>query len=154
MTMKILIPYNFTANDEKAIDFVTNRYPDHKNIQLTLFHAYQPIPEIHVKDNPIMDKMNRTTAYLRQVLSDQKKELEQVKARLAASGFRSENIECMFTALRSDVATDLVRLIQSSGFDAVVFTRNPGTIMNYFSRSISKTVSRNLATGVSVHLVN
>lgn len=154
MTVKVIIPYNFTGNDEKSLDFVLRTYQGEKDAHLTLYHAYYPVPEINVRNNPIMDKMARTTSYLRQVLNEKKNELEGVKDKLISEGFPRDNIDCLFTALKDDLATDIIRLIKKEHYDAVVLNRSPGNIINYFSRSISKRVSNSLTTGVSVHIVN
>lgn len=154
MTVKVLIPYNFTANDEKSLDFVAGKYAGSKDVFLTLFHAYHPVPELSVRNNPIMDKAERAASYLRQLMNERENELKQAKSRLVAKGFHSENIECIFTALKEDVGSDIIQLIQSGKFDEVVFNRNPGNIVNYFSRSISKRVTNFFTTGVSVHVTN
>lgn len=154
MSTKVIIPYNFTANDEKSIDFVISRYHGVKDVELTLYHAYHPVPEISPLNNPIMEKMNRTTSYLRQQLNDQKTKLEDVRYRLSAAGFRSENIKILFTALKEDFSTDLICLIQKEQYDTVVLNRNPGNIINYFTRSVSKRVSQVLNTSVGIHIVN
>lgn len=154
MTVKVIIPYNFTGNDVKSIDFVLRRYHGDTDANLTLFHAYHPVPEINARNNPIMDKMTRTTSYLRQVLNDRKNELEQVKNKLISQGFARKNVDCLFLALKEDLATDIIKLIKKNHYDAVVLNRSPGNIINYFSRSISKRISNSLTTGVSVHIVN
>ena len=155
MSNKVIIPYNFTANDDKSIEFIINRYRDVKDVFFTLFHAYHPIPDVS-ENNPLMDKMNRANDYLRQQLHDQQEQLEEVKKKLISAGFSSENIQCLFLALKEDVASDLIDLIQKDKYDAVVLNRNPGNIINFFTRSISKRVSQvlNTRTRVSIHLVN
>lgn len=152
MTVKVLIPYNFTANDEKSLDFVASKYSG-GDVHLTLFHAYQPVPHIDVKNNPIMDKAERAGSYLRQLLGEQEKELERVRQRLITMGFRGDNLECVFTALHDDLAADIIHLAQTRDVDEVVLNRNPGNIVNYFSRSISKRVT-NILTEIRVHVIN
>lgn len=154
MSNKVIIPYNFTVNDEKSIEFVVNRYQGVKDVVLTLFHAYHPVPQISSLNNPIMDKMNRTTSFLRQQLKEQEEKLEQVKKQLVDAGFRSDNINCLFTTLKDDISSDLIRLIQKEKYDTVVLNRNPGNIINFFTRSVSKRVSNILNTSVSIHIVN
>lgn len=154
MPVKVMIPYNFTENDEKALDFVIARYLDDKTVKLTLFHAHHPIREVNVVNNPIMDKMNRTTSYLRQVLSRKKEELEETRQLLVSKGFRSENIDCLFAPLKTDLATDIIRLIKTQNYNAVVLNRSPDTIINFFSKHISEKIFNNLTTGVSIHIVN
>lgn len=153
MTKKILIPYNFTSNDEKSLDFITSRYLNDQQVHLTLYHAYQPVPEISSKNDPIMNRMNQNMAYLRKILSDQEEEFQQVKASLTQKGFSSTDIECVFTPLKEELATDIINQARTRHCDAVVLNRNPSNIINYFTKSISKTVSNSLAPNITVHIV-
>ena len=137
MPVKVIIPYNFTENDKRSIDFVVNHYLGNPDVQLTLFHGYTPVPEIYSQNNPIMDKMNRAVSYLRQQLKEQEKMLEDVRQHLTTKGFHPQKIKCVFVPLVEDLATDLIRLIKNDHYDAVVFNKNPGNIINYFTRSIS-----------------
>ena len=56
---KVLVPYNFTDYDGKALDFVIQRFADDKSIEVTLFNAYVPVPEIELRNSPIMEKISR-----------------------------------------------------------------------------------------------
>ncbi len=154
MSVKVIIPYNFSANDQKSIDFVTSTYLDRKDVHLVLFHGYQPVPVINSLNNPIMDKMNQATSHLRKQLIEQEHMLEEVKQRLIENGFRPQNVDCLFVALKEDLASDLIHLIISDHYDAVVLNKNPGNIINYFTRSLSGRVSKALEPKVRVHVVN
>ena len=137
MPVEVIIPYNFTENDKKSIDFVINHYLDSLDVQLTLFHGYTPVPEINSQNNPIMDKMNRAVSHLRNQLKEQEEMLEGVKQNLIEKGFHHQNIKCKFVPLVEDIASDLTLLIKNEHYDAVVFNKTPGNIINYFTRSIS-----------------
>ena len=54
-TPKILLPYNFTNFDKKALDFVCRTFSDKKEAEITLFNAYTPVPTIKMRGSPIMD---------------------------------------------------------------------------------------------------
>jgi len=41
---KILLPYNFTQNDRKALNFVIRTFPKGTEVEITLFNAYIPAP--------------------------------------------------------------------------------------------------------------
>lgn len=152
MAVKILIPYNFTMNDEKAIEFVGHKYAGEKEAEATLFHAYSPPPAIDTKNNPIMDKMNRNLSYLRQQQTEQKNALDNASNKLMNYGFSSNNIHCIYQPIKRDIAEDIIRLWQEQNFDVVVLNRNPGNIINYFSRSISKRVTQK--NELKVHIIN
>ncbi|RLC15570.1 MAG: hypothetical protein DRH93_19590 [Deltaproteobacteria bacterium] len=154
MAVKILLPYNFTLNDEKSIDFVGNRYARRKEVEITLFHAFTPVPEIDTRDNPIMNKMIRNTSYLRGQQDEQKNALEAARQKLIEYGFAGRHIDCRYIPVRQDIADDIIWLWKTEKFDVVVLNRNPGNIINYFSRSISKRVTRHVEGGIGVHIVN
>jgi len=136
MTVKILIPYNFTANDEKSIDFVNYRYAGEKRVDITLFHAYSPVPEIDTLNNPIMEKVVSKTSYLRRQQEEQKNVLEQARQKLMNLGFNGDHIHCLFVPIKQDIADDVIMLMRTHQFNTVILNRNPGNILNYFSRSI------------------
>ena len=154
MALKILIPYNFTPNDEKSIDFVGQRYSRRKEVDITLFHAFIPVPKIDNRNDPIMDKVTRNTAYLRLQQDEQRNALEAARKKLVDYGFSAQRIKCLYMPVRKDVADDIIWLWKTEKFDAVILNRNPGNIINYFSRSISKRVTRHIEGGVGVHIVN
>jgi hypothetical protein len=154
MAVRILIPYNFTMNDEKSIDFVGTRYARRKEVEITLFHAFSPVPEIDSRNNPIMDKVIRSTSYLLSQQNEQKNAMESAKEKLMHYGFGGHHIQCLYAQMRQDIASDIIRLWKTGKFDVVVLSRNPGNIINYFSRSISKRVTRHVEGGIGVHIVN
>ncbi len=154
MPVNILIPYNFTANDETAIDFVGQRYAKRKEVEITLFHAFTPVPEIDPRNNPIMDKVIQNTSYLRVQQEGEKQAMEAAKLALVNYGFDGHHIHCLYRPKRQDIADDIIQLWKREKFDVVVLNRNPGNIINYFSRSISKRVTRHVEGGIGVHIVN
>ena len=126
MAVKILIPYHFTMNDEKSIDFVGHRYAGKKDIEITMI---------------------RNTSYLRQQQDEQKNALEAARQKLMDYGFAGQHIHCRYIPIRQDIARDIIWLWKTEKFDVVVLNRNPGNIINYFSRSISKRVTRHVEGG-------
>jgi len=154
MAIKILIPYNFTTNDKKSIDFVGQRYSKKKDVEITLFHVFTPVPEIDVRNNPIMKQVVRNTAYLLSHQAEQKNALEAAKQELMNYGFAGHRIQCLYMPMRKDIADDIIKLWKTEKFDIVVLNQNPGNIINYFTRSISKRVSQNVAGRLGIHIVN
>lgn len=142
MAVKILIPYNFTPNDTKALDFVGQRYKKSFVERITLFHAHMQIPVIDDTQSPIMKKVAYNTAYLRQQQKEQLNALEDAKEKLVSYGYDPECIQCVFTPVRQDVATDIIRLKEKDNYDVVVLNRSPGSIVNFFTRSVSNRVLR------------
>lgn len=154
MTIKILIPYNFTVNDEKSINFVINRFVEKKVVEITLFHAYSPVPEIDMRNNPVLAKLARETSYLKHQQTEKKERFDKIRQNFIAKGFEGSNIDCLFTPVKQDIADDIIKLCITRKFKIVVLARNPGNIVNYFTRSISKKVNRKLDGKAEIHVLN
>jgi len=154
MSVNILIPYNFTPNDRKAVDFVSQRYSQREGVQITLFHAYTPVPEMDIRDTPIMKKVIHNASLLQLQQDERRNVLEAAREQLMNNGIAGDQIRCIFRPVRVDIATDIIRLWKEGQFDVVVLNRNPGNIVNFFSRSISKRIVRHIEGGIGVHIVN
>lgn len=154
MAFKVLIPYNFTLNDEKALEYAGRRYRQDEGIEITLFHAYPHLPEIDVKHDPIMGKLISNVSYLRSQREEHKAALEAAKAKLEEYGFDGSQIHTLFRPVRSDVAEDIIQLWKQEKFNVIVLNRSPGSIMNYFSRSISKRIQGFGDGRIHIHVVN
>jgi len=141
---KVLVPYNFTANDEKALDFVIRKFAPEGDVAVILFNAYTPVPEVQVRNNPIMDRMSANLAYLRQKVREQEEELKGAKKRLVQNGFSEDRVDCVFKPMRKDVAREVVDLARKERCDVVVVNRNPANIKRFFTISVAERVTRDL----------
>jgi hypothetical protein len=101
-----------------------------------------------------MAKVVQNTALLRLKQEEQKNALEEAKTQLVSHGIPGENIHCLFKPVHLDIAADIIQLWKEGRFDVVVLNRNPGNIVNFFSRSISKRIVRHVEGGIGVHIVN
>jgi hypothetical protein len=149
---KVLVPYNFTNYDEKALDFVTRRFADDKGVEVTLFNGYTPVPKIELRNSLIMEKISSNLAYLQQKIYEHETGIKQAREKLIQNGFSSNRIHYIFRALNKDVAQDIVGLVLDKGFDVVVLNRNPGKITRFFTGSISNKVMKSLKK-VDVYVV-
>jgi len=123
-THNVLVPLNFMVNDDKSLVFVIQNYSHVKDVQITLFHAYAPLPEIDVCNNPIMEKMASNLAYMAPFLKEREKELHRAKEKLVMAGFSSSQIHCLFNSLKDDVAADIIQLVREKNFNTVVMNRH------------------------------
>ncbi|MBF0233800.1 MAG: universal stress protein [Desulfamplus sp.] len=153
-THNVLVPSNFMINDDKSLVFVIQNYSNVKDVQITLFHAYPPVPEIDVKNNPIMEKMVSNLSHIEPYLKELEKDLHKSKEKLVMSGFKSSQVHCIFTPLKNDIATDIIKLVREKSFDTVVMNRNPNKIARFFFKSVSKTISARLGSTVNVIVLN
>ena len=149
---KVLVPYNFTNYDDKALDFVIRRFADDKGVEVTLFNAYTPLPKIEFRSSPIMEKISSNLAYLQQKIHEQETGIKQAREKLLQNGFSSDRVHYIFKALNKDVAQDIIDFVLGNEFNVVVLNRNPGKITRFFTRSVSNKVMKSLKE-VAVYVV-
>jgi hypothetical protein len=138
--LKILLPYNFTSYDKKALEFVCRTFSDKKEAEVTLFNAYSPVPTIEMRGSPIMEQMKDTLSYLSQRVKEKEDELKTIKNHLLAKGFSEDNIKIVFETKKRDIAGDIIDLAQVGQFNVVVLNRKPGKIARFFAGSVSSKV--------------
>ncbi len=137
---KILLPYNFTSYDKKALDFVCRTFSDKKEAEVTLFNAYTQAPAIEMRGSPIMEQMKDTLSYLSQRVKEQEDALKTIKNHLLGKGFSEDNIDIVFEPKKKDVAGEIIDLAQDGQFNVVVLNRKPGKIARFFAGSVSSKV--------------
>lgn len=152
-TQKILLPYNFTRNDEKALDFVISTFTNQETVEITLFNAYTPTPVIEVRTSPVMEQMMGKLSYLSQKIKEQEDELKVVKDKLLASGFAKNKIHTIFEPKKKDIAGDIIDIALTGAFDVVVLNRKPGKITRFFTGSVFNKVV-NALKGTTVCVVS
>ncbi len=137
---KILIPYHFTREDQKTLNFVIWSYSGRQDVTVTLFHTYTPLPEVDVKANPQVQKMMGGVTYLTAELRDREKELNAAKEYLTQKGFRKNSVDYVFKKKNKANADQIVETAYDGGYDMVVLSRKPGRISQLFSRSVHNKV--------------
>lgn len=151
---RVLVPLNFMANDDKSLVFVIQKYSHDKSAEITLFHAYTSVPEIDVRNNPIMEKMSSNLSYLKQCQEAREEELKKAKDKLVKGGFEALQVNYVFRSLKSNIATDIISLVKEKKFNVVVMNRTPNKIAKFFMRSVSKKVSDGLRGSAGVYVLN
>jgi len=134
-TQKILLPYNFTSYDKKALDFVIRTFANRKDVEITLFNAYVPLPEIDMRASPIMEKVTSNLHYISQRINEQETELKAVVNKLLGRGFSETRIKTIFAPQQKDVADDIIKQAVNGQFDVVILNRNPSKIISFFTGS-------------------
>jgi Universal stress protein family len=139
---KILLPYNFTSYDKRALDFVIRTFADKKEADVYLFNAYTPAPPIEMRGSPVMEQMKDTLNYLSQRVNEQDDELKTIKRQLLGKGFKEDKIHIIFEPKKKDVAGEIIDLVQNGRFNVVVLNRKSGKIARFFTGSVfSKVVA-------------
>jgi hypothetical protein len=136
-TKKILVPYNFTNYDQKALDFVAGTFRDAKDIQITLFHAYTPLPEIETDSNAVLGRLKDTMKSLRQKLRDQESLLKEVIQTLLLKGIADNQLDYIFEPKHKDVSEEIAETATGGNYEIIVLSRKAGKMTRLFSRSVS-----------------
>jgi len=141
---KILLAYNFTQLDQKAVDFVIDAFTHLKDVEITIFNAYTPVPEIETSDTTITGKLKSSMGYLSQQIVRRETELNEVKQRLMQGGFAENRIKTEFRPRKRDIAGEIIESAVSNKFDLIVLNRKQARVTRFFSGSVSHKVMMNL----------
>ena len=133
-TFRILLPYNFSPNDQKAIRFVVDAFARQKEASVTLFHAYTPLPNIDVQANPENLKLRSGMTYLSSELKEKEDALNEVGELLVESGFDPQRVDCVFKKRVKTAAEEIVDRV--AGRNVLVLSRGAGKVTHFFTRSI------------------
>ena len=135
-TQKILLPYNFTTYDQKAVDFVIRTFTHLEEAEITIFNAYTPVPEIETQDTSVMGKLKGNLSYLSQKIMQQESELQTLKQKLVQGGFPASHIQTIFRPRKKDIATEIVDLATTGNFNIIVVNHRPGRASRFFTGSV------------------
>lgn len=137
---KILLPYNFTRRDQKAIDFVTSAFAHIEGVEITIFHAYTPVPDIETDASLITGKLKGSLSYLSQQIMQKENDLKSVSEKLAQNGFTADRIQTVFRPRKKDIAGEIINLTRDTQFDVIVLNRKATRVTRFFSGSVSNKV--------------
>ena len=141
---KILLPYNFTRLDQKALEFVIDTFGKSDNVAVTIFNAYTPIPEIKTDGTFVTGKLKGSLNYLFQNIRENEAVLNEVKDKLVEAGFSENGVNCIFSPRKKDIATEIIDMATNDNYDIIVLNRKHGRATRFFSVSISNKVMMNL----------
>ena len=134
---KILVAYNFTSLDQKALDFVVSAFGHLEGIEITIFHAYTPLPEIEAEETLVTGKLKGSLSYLSQQIMQRENDLKAVVAGLHQDGFPESQISTVFKPRKKDIAGELIDLTRDTNFDVIVLSRKSARVTRFFSGSVS-----------------
>ena len=141
-TPKILLPYNFTTLGNKALAFANNTFGQLEEVEITLFHAYTPLPKIEVESSSVMGKLKGDLTYLNQKIMQQEAELKAVEEKLLQGGFGQNSIHIVFRPRKKDVAAEIIELVSEHKFSVIILHHKSGKASRFFTGSVfSKVVS-------------
>lgn len=137
---KILVAYNFTHLDQKAIEFVTNTFARLDGIEITIFHAYTPVPEIETQASMVTGKLKSSLSYLSQQIMQRENEFKEITEKLAENDLANAQIHTIFRPRKKDIASEIINLNRETKFDVIVLNRKATRVTRFFSGSVSHKV--------------
>ena len=137
---RILLAYNFSSLDQKAIEFVTSAFAHLEGVELTVFHAFTPLPEIETDASLVTGKLKGSLSFLSQQIMQRELDLKAVTEHLASYGFAAERVHTIFKPRKKDIATEIINLARDTKFDAIVLNRKAARVTRFFSGSVSHKV--------------
>ena len=137
---KILVAYNFTKLDQKAIEFITSTFAHLDGIEITFFHAYTPIPEIDTQVSKVTGKLKSSLGYLSQQIMQRENDLKAITEDLARHNLGKSQIHTIFRPRKKDIASEIIHLTRKLNFDVIVLNRKASRVTRFFSGSVSHKV--------------
>ncbi|MBW1816371.1 MAG: hypothetical protein JRJ60_04350 [Deltaproteobacteria bacterium] len=134
---KVLVPYNFTIQDQKAMDFIMGTFQTVEEMEFTLFHVYEPLPEIETGSNAVLGRLKGTMMSLARDLRGLESYLKGARSKLLDNGFSEERVAYIFKAREKDIADEIAETALKGGYHMVLLNRKPTKITRMFGRSIS-----------------
>lgn len=133
---KILVPFNFTAQEKKSLEFLLDTYADKKDVHITLFHAYAPLPQLHSTGSHEMKKMSQGIAFLTGERKRKEEGLESAREFLMQNGFEDKQVDFIFREKQKVVADEIIDAVNEGGYNILVLSRQPGKVKRMFARSV------------------
>jgi hypothetical protein len=146
---KILVPYNFTAYDHEAMDFLINTYLNREDVQITLFHAYPALPPVDFEANPEMKKMGGGIAFLSDEIRRKEGGIQSARDFLVESGFSSSQVGYVFKEKEKGTAEEIIDLVNKGHYRVLVLSRQAAKVNRMFTRSVHTKILSTLK-GVTV----
>jgi nucleotide-binding universal stress UspA family protein len=136
---KILLPYNFSALDQKAVSFAIQMFKPMEGADITVFHAYTPLPGIEIKTGMVTEKMKGSLRHLSQQLIEQENILKTVALNLSQSGFPNR-AHALFKPRKKDIANEIIETARDMQFEFIILNRKHERITRFFSSSVSQKI--------------
>lgn len=135
-TTKVLFPFNFTGYDRKAMDFIIQTFSHLRDHEITLFHAYTPLPKVDSPEETVMERLKGNLNYLSQKLKEKELVLKSARRNLLENGFSEEQIRYVFKPRSKDIAGEIIDMVVSGHFHVLVLNRKPGKVTRLFTGSV------------------
>ena len=137
---KILIPYNFTISESKALDFVLDTFAHREDVKITLFYAYTPLPEIDMKASPELRKIKSGIAFLAEEFKKKEDGLISAKRHLLQNGFLDDQVDYVFKKKEKSIAEEITDQVSKGHYRMLILSHQGGKVTRLFARSVHSRV--------------
>ena len=138
-TSTILVPYNFTAIDQKTIEFITKTFGPRKETKITLFHIYIPLPKIETASSTVMGRLSSSMHYLAGDLKEKEATLRNARKIILEKGFAEQQVDYIFRPRSKPVAEEIIETA-AGRYDVIVLSYRPYRITRTFVQSVHNKV--------------
>ena len=142
---RILVPFNFTKMDQKALDFVIQIFSIHEDVEITLFHIYTPTPKIETHSSTVMGRLSSSLQYLSGQLREKEQNLKETRRYLLDKGFAEERVDYVFRSRTKPVAEEIIETSINEIYNVVVLNCRPYRITRVFIQSVHNKVVSSLS---------
>jgi nucleotide-binding universal stress UspA family protein len=142
--INILLPYNFTIKDRKAMQFVIDTFQPRPDARVTLFHAYTPLPAIDASEEIVRSKLQSNLNYLNQKISEQETAFTAARLELIQGGFPESRVTVVFKPRKRELAAELLELHRKERFDVIVLSHGSHKVTRFFTGSVHNRILADL----------
>jgi len=139
-TQKILLPYNFTEMDKKAVEFVVKIFGKTKDCKITLLHVYTPLPNVETDSSTVMGRLSASMQFLSQQQREKEAALLEVKEHFKERGFAEAQLDHIFKSRSRPLAEEIIDTTTGGRFDVIVLNSRPYRITRLFIQSVHNKV--------------
>ena len=132
----VLLPYNFTPQDQKALKFVVRYLVPEKDSCVTLYHGYTPVPKVASDGHSVMGRLKENLSYLNQKITELEAALMQIKIDLVKNGLGENQVKIVFKPRKKEISAEILELVQREHYTMIVLNRKPGKVSRFFTGSV------------------
>jgi hypothetical protein len=106
-----------------------------EDIEVTVFNAYTPVPEIETAASSVTSKLKGSLTYLSQKITEQETELQMIKQKLVENGFADGLVHTVFQPRKKEVASEIIDIATNNKFNVIVISHKTGKATRFFTGS-------------------
>ncbi len=133
---RVLVPFNFTDYDKKALHYVMRRFAGQERVFITLFHVYTPLPELDGYSSPSLAKLKTTVASMWGEVREKEMDLKRLKEDLVENDFHESQIDYQSKPGTKNIGAEIVEAARNGNYDTVIISQEPKKASRAFRRKV------------------